>query len=174
MQLLALDGTDTIGGTKLLLHYDEVGVMLDFGLNYSILSRYYEEYMKPRTTAGLLDLVVMGILPDVLGLYREDVLLPDFKLKGPEVGKIDAILASHAHMDHVGNIGLLRPDIPVLTSAMSAAIMRSVQDSGKGEFGHEILYFNARRIQEKRGVPVLQPAREPMRRGRDVCILEGG
>ena len=149
IRLLALDGNDTVGGTKYLLRFDDRAVMLDFGTNYAKQSIYYEELLKPRTAAGIFDLVAMGILPDARGLYRDDVHLPDLELRGPEVGPIDSVLVTHAHLDHAGAVGLLRPDIPLITSAMTATTlkaMRAYLDEGatptsdstanKGLFGH--------------------------------------
>ena len=42
-----------------------------------------------------------------------------------------AVLLSHAHADHVGYISLLRPDIPVVTGGLTAAIAKAMQDGGQ-------------------------------------------
>ncbi len=44
-------------------------------------------------------------------------------IKGtPEERKFDAVLLSHAHMDHYGYIDLLREDIPIYLSKISVKI----------------------------------------------------
>ena len=171
--LLALDGNDTVGGTKYLLHFDDRRVLLDFGTNYAKHSRYYEEFLMPRTTAGLFDLITMGILPDARGLYRDDVQLPDLDLRGPEVGTVDAVLVTHAHLDHAGAVGLLRPEIPLATSALSAATLKAMQDCGKSTLGSETIYWNPRAPDERRGTSILATERGSDKMGRDLIVTEG-
>lgn len=171
IRLLALDGNDTVGGTKYLVHYDDSGVMLDFGANFAKLSRYYEEYLKPRSTTGILDLVTMGVLPDARGLYRDDIVLPETNLRGPEVGSIEAVLLTHSHLDHAGAVGLLRPEIPVVMGALTAATLKAIQDSGKSELGRESVYASVRKTEVKRGSPILKSTENAL--GRDVRIAEG-
>ena len=162
LRLLALDGNDTVGGTKYLLQFDDRRVLLDFGTNYAKHSRYYEEFLTPRTTAGLFDLITMGILPDARGLYRDDVQLPDLDLRGPEVGTIDAVLVTHAHLDHAGAVGLLRPEVPLATSALSAATLKAMQDCGKSTLGAETIYWNPRAPEERRSTSFRAPPLLPM------------
>ena len=170
-KLTALDGMDTIGGSKLLLEFDGHAVLLDFGMNFAKMNRYYEEYLKPRTTTGLLDHVAMGTMPDVRGLYRQDLMHPDLELSGPEIGKVDAVLLSHCHLDHSGDIGFLRQDIPVATSAMTAAITKASQDCARSEPGREPVYMSRRCLCESRGASILRSRREDLA-GRDYLLLD--
>ncbi len=147
--------------------------MLDFGTNYAKQSVYYEELLKPRTAAGIFDLIAMGILPDARGLYRDDVHLPDLELRGPEVGAIDAVLVTHAHLDHAGAVGLLRPDVPLITSAMTATTLKAMQDSGTSLLGSETVYWNPREQEDRRGGAILKADRRSERIGRDLVVTEG-
>ncbi|HDP96304.1 MAG TPA: MBL fold metallo-hydrolase [Euryarchaeota archaeon] len=173
VKLLPLGGCNTIGGSKILLEFDGSRVLLDFGINYSQLNRYYEEFLKPRTTAGLMDHVVMGLIPNVRNLLRDDLVPDDFKLTGPKIGKVDAVLISHAHMDHCGDLGFLRGDIPMACSALTASIVKATQDSSKTEIGKDGLYAIPRECTEKRGTSIIKTKRDEMP-GRDLCILQGG
>src|SRR3989337_3464956 len=96
--------------------------------------------MKPRSGAGLLDPLAMGLLPPLEGLYRSDVEVPglwsSFR-QHPSYRRLeqaDGVLLSHAHLDHSGHISFLRSDIPVYSTALAAFIAKAVQDSGKSDF----------------------------------------
>ena len=63
MKLTFYGGVGEIGGNKVLLEDDKGKLFLDFGYPYSKYRDFYEEYLKPRPVAGLLDMLVMGLLP---------------------------------------------------------------------------------------------------------------
>ncbi|MEW5747326.1 MAG: MBL fold metallo-hydrolase RNA specificity domain-containing protein [Candidatus Thermoplasmatota archaeon] len=176
--VLALGGSDTIGGNKLVLRFDGSHVLLDFGTNFKKFGTYYEEYLRPRSAGGLLDYVEMGVLPDARNLYRDDLMHPELELKGHDLGAIDLMLLSHAHADHFGDMGFLRTDIPVATNAISAAIIKAMSDSGKADMGKDYVCPSPRYRTTFRGTPVVQTcsvkeARERGMCGRDFVMLDG-
>ena len=69
-------GVCTIGGNKILLEDGDARLFFDFGTDYKVRAQYFEEYLKPRSGAGLRDVLEMGLLPPLEGLYREDLLPP--------------------------------------------------------------------------------------------------
>jgi ribonuclease J len=148
MKLIILDGAEAIGGTKLYLQSEGTGLLLDFGINYKRWGLYYEEYLKPRAARGLLDLLALGLAPRVGGLYRSDLFPQGYHPDLPEL-PVEGVLISHAHLDHCGLLGLLRPEIPVHASALSAAIMKAVQESGQLDYYSELAYINPRYPREE-------------------------
>ncbi len=148
MRLIILDGAEAIGGTKLYLESRGTGLLLDFGINYKRWGLYYEEYIKPRAARGLLDLLKLGLAPKVAGLYRPD-LFPQGYCPDLHELQVDGVFISHAHLDHCGLLGLLRPEIPVHTSALSAAVMKAVQESGQLDYYSELAYINPRHPREE-------------------------
>jgi ribonuclease J len=144
-------GVGVIGGTKALLEDGDSRLFFDFGTDYSARGRYFEEFLAPRPGQGLLDLLEMRLLPPLEGLYRSDLVPPgDLWARYREVPhyreltSVDAVLASHAHLDHTGYISFLRPEIPVFATAMTAFIAKAVQDSSGSDLEREVVYVSPR------------------------------
>lgn len=105
-----------IGGNCILVEDRGTRVVLDFGVPFSSRSRYYSPpYLSPRSINALLKL---GILPKISGAYDSD------KNEKP----LDAVVISHAHMDHVGYIGFLRNDIPIFCGEAAAKILNYLSE----------------------------------------------
>ena len=147
VQLTFYGGVNEIGGNKILLEDGERKLLLDFGFPYKRHKQFYEEYLKPRGGAGLLDPLMMRLLPPLEGLYRDDLVVPGLWQQFRDVpayrklDRVDGVLLSHAHLDHSGYIAFLREDIPVYATALTAFITKSVQDSGRADFDQQVCYF---------------------------------
>ncbi len=146
-RLTVLDGESSIGGTKILVESPEARVLLDFGTNYQRMGRYYEEFLHPRPSRGITDLLALGLLPARRGFYRRDLLpAEDFPRAdaGFEGTAPSAVLLSHAHLDHCGALAFLDPEIPVYLSAATLATLRAVQETGKSDLTSELVYYTPR------------------------------
>jgi ribonuclease J len=148
VRLTFYGGINEIGGNKILLEDGGRRLFLDFGFPYKRHKLFYEEYLKPRSGAGLLDPLAMGLLPPLAGLYREDLETPGLweQLRGQRLYRqlepVDGVLLSHAHLDHSGYISFLKASIPVYATAVTAFIAKAMQDSGKADFDQQVCYFN--------------------------------
>jgi len=149
MQLLILDGAEAVGGTKLYLQSGTAKILIDFGLNYKTWGRYFEEYLQPRTRRGIHDLLKLGVAPAVSGIYRHDLFPKDFSPVYASAIEPSACFISHAHLDHCGLLGLLRTDMPLYASPISAAIMKAMQDIGQTSFYGEMAYTTPRTPSEE-------------------------
>lgn len=141
-----IDGARSIGGSKIHLQSGCTGLLLDFGINYNKWGLYYEEFVGPRTARGINDPIRLRLLPYLGNLYRDDII-PDDLYAGDyfrETKQVDAVFVSHAHMDHCGHIGVLREDIPIYCSAMTAVIMKAMQDVSGSEIFSENVYLTKR------------------------------
>lgn len=144
-RITILDGARSIGGSKIHLQSEDVGLLLDFGINYKKWGFYYEEFLGPRTARGINDLLVLGITPPIKGLYRNDIFPSDFNFSLLEKElNVEAIFLSHAHTDHCGHIGLLREDIPIYCSPLTALLMKAMQDTAGSGLFHEMVYISKR------------------------------
>ncbi len=91
-------GVKEIGGNKILLEDGSTKIFLDFGMSFNKRGKFFEEFLNPRTANGIGDFLTMGLIPDIKGVYREDLLTHyGRKAEEPEVA---GVLLSHAHADH--------------------------------------------------------------------------
>jgi ribonuclease J len=156
VRFTAYDGAYTIGGNKFVLEADGATLLLDFGLSYSTQGLYYEELLRPRTSRGIVDPLIMGILPplELSGgrqLYRTDLYPPDradnlvsWIRRQPAyrcLDDVDGLLLSHAHNDHTGSVSYLDPAIPILCSTMTAFTAKAIQDTGLSSMDQEVCYW---------------------------------
>ncbi|MHA2143482.1 MAG: MBL fold metallo-hydrolase [Candidatus Thorarchaeota archaeon] len=126
-------GVHEIGGNKILLEDQQTRVLLDWGLSFSQMNDYYDEFLKARGFAAVDEYIAIDMLPEIKGLYREDHLKhadPNHPLKDNGTDKAaDAVIISHAHMDHVGMIPFLRPDIKMLGSEATYSILSYLEQT---------------------------------------------
>lgn len=132
MRIETLDGKHCIGGNKILIETSSGSMLLDFGKNFKAWGEYFEEYLKPRTGAGIMDYWKLKLIPEFSDLYRDDLILSCFRseVNGKRKANPVGLFLSHAHLDHSGFIGLVREDIPVVTSPISKAFLEAMETTG--------------------------------------------
>lgn len=122
MKLVFFGGINEIGGNKILLEDKDTKIFLDFGMNFNQHSNYFTEYMPPRKCSCITDMIQLGLLPDIRGIYREDYTTHMNYSDFSNV-TLDGVLISHGHIDHVGYVHFLRKEIPIYVSEETRAIM---------------------------------------------------
>lgn len=151
VSLTVYDGAHGIGGNKIYLADGENGVFLDFGKNFGKYSAFYEEFLRSRDSRGIHDLIYLDLLPR-LNIYRPDLIPADLSVSQYPALSVAAVLLSHAHLDHCGNIGMLRKDIPVVASPESIVIMKGMQDVGVYSLESGTAYFSPKQPSDDRGL----------------------
>ena len=101
-------------------------------MSFSEEGQYFSEFVKARSSNNLVDLMELGMLPRINGIYRQDYA--EFMGLGPQKERaVDAVLLTHAHLDHCGYLKYLRPDITVYCSEESRLIMENFDVTGQGD-----------------------------------------
>lgn len=105
-QIIIHRGTDTIGGSCIEINSNGSRIILDLGM--PLMEKDGKEIAPDKLENPSIE---NGILPDVKGLYKD------------QSPGIDAVLISHAHIDHYGLLNFLHPSIPVYMSRGSQALI---------------------------------------------------
>lgn len=169
-RITCFDGIGCIGGNKILLEDSKANVMLDFGLNFNRMGKFYDEFLKPKSCLGLYEPLKIGLLPPIRTLYRNDLVSPRAdpwkEMEPHDIERIDGILVSHAHLDHIGSLHYVRADIPIYASAMTLAMAKASQDTGNSGT-NDYCYVAPRKNDDG----ILMSDRKATTVGRPVCLV---
>jgi ribonuclease J len=162
-------GVNEIGGNKILVEDRDTKIFLDFGMSFKRRGMFFEEFLTPRTANGIGDFLATGLLPDLKGVYRSDLL--QHQGRKPEECTIDAVFLSHGHADHANYISFLHEDIPVYCGETTKLLLEAVQEQSSRDIESEILDFKKRPIHnnERRNEPIKRTI-ETFRTGDKVKI----
>jgi len=141
------DGNDTIGGNKIYLEENGKGIFLDFGMNFKKYGYFFQEYLLPRSSRGIYDLIHLNLIPK-LNTYRKDLIPSDLDTSHFRSLNVEGIAVSHAHMDHCGNIGLLKPNYPIIASASTLLLLKAISDTSTAKLGSDVVYFSPKNKKE--------------------------
>ncbi|MFX1339982.1 MAG: MBL fold metallo-hydrolase [Promethearchaeota archaeon] len=162
------DGNDTIGGNKIYIMEGDQGFFLDFGMNFKKYGNFFQEYISPRSTRGIYDLFHLNLIPK-LNIYRQDIIQSDFDVSSFPTLDVRAILLSHAHMDHFGNIGLLKPSYPIIASPLTLVLLKGILDTSSVKLGSDVVYYSTKK--PKKDNRVLESDKYELN-GRDLISTE--
>lgn len=135
------DGNDTIGGNKIYLEENGQGIFLDFGMNFKKYGDFFQEYLLPRSSRGIYDLIHLNLIPK-LNIYRKDLFPSDLDVSLFRSLNVEGVAVSHAHMDHCGNIGLLKPEYPIIASATTLLLLKAMLDTTSAKLGTDVAYYS--------------------------------
>ncbi|MFA5364308.1 MAG: MBL fold metallo-hydrolase RNA specificity domain-containing protein [Candidatus Bathyarchaeia archaeon] len=149
MKIACYGGVGDIGGNKLLVKMDKDSIFLDFGLSYKEEALFFEEFLQPRSGCKLHDLLKLGMIPRINGVYRQDAILPtdfeNYNIRAHQLWKMDiqsyeeakqqnawhpdALFISHAHLDHCGYAPYLG-DFLFMCSETTKKLMDAIAEIG--------------------------------------------
>lgn len=118
-------GLKEIGGTFLVIETAQAKCMFDFGYARAHL---IDQRLSYRRDDRAHDLVKLGILPAENGIYDDACArrlgLAPYDRAGEE--KTSFFVISHMHIDHMGALDCLHPELPVYMSEDSLTLYRSL------------------------------------------------
>jgi len=126
-------GVNEIGGNKILLEDKDTRVFLDFGLSFVREAQYFSGYLYARSVNGAGDYLEFGLLPNLAGLYAKE-MIKNTRIKYKEP-LFDALVLSHAHIDHIGYLPFIHEEIPVYCGECTKTIIDAMQESGRMDLG---------------------------------------
>ena len=111
-------------------------------MSFGRREKYFEEFLTPRSANGIGDFLELNLIPNIGGIYREDLL----KHQGikPESPEVQGVFLSHAHADHANYISFLHRDIPVYCGKTCKYILEAVKEQSRREIENEVLDFKKR------------------------------
>jgi ribonuclease J len=121
-------GVREIGGNKILIEDGPDKVLFDFGPSFDPrFEQYYVDYLQPRSTSPIRDLLEFDLIPWIPGLYSREALAGiEERYTPPEV---HGVFVSHAHFDHAGYLEYLDPEIPVYVGEGTRTILEAIETS---------------------------------------------
>ncbi len=135
-------GVNEIGGNKILLDDHGTKIFLDFGMSFKRRGQYFEEFLNPRTANGIGDFLEMGLIPDISGIYRSDLL--EHHGRKSEEPSVSGVVLSHAHADHANYISFLHKDIPIYCGETCKRIINAVAEQTTRDLENEVIDFRIR------------------------------
>lgn len=111
-------------------------------MSFGRRGKYFEEFLTPRAANGIGDFLELNLIPNVGGIYREDLL----KQQGIKTEKtnVQGVLLSHAHADHANYISFLHEDIPIYCGKTCKYILEAVKEQSRREIENEVLDYKKR------------------------------
>ena len=181
-------GVHTIGGNKIvLISKGGDGILLDFGWDFSLNQKYFDEYSSLRKAQILNDGIYIGELPipkdHLAGLYREDLftyayneLDEDYSAEVGEPAHIYDVLVSHAHADHIGNVKFLHPNIKIISSNTTKTMLEYFEKVSRSPYFSDILSYASmfqQTFDQKRGISRVGYAKQQVIERRVKGLMSG-
>jgi len=147
VKLTFYGGVNEIGGNKTLLVDNDTKIFLDFGMSFGRRGKFFEEFLNPRSANGIGDFLELNLIPDIQGIYRDDLLI--HQGKKPEDPEVQAVFLSHAHADHANYISFLNEKIPIYCGETCKYILDAVKEQASRNLENEIIDYKKRPLYKK-------------------------
>lgn len=124
------NGLREIGGTFVAIETDSTKCMFDFG--FAVAGRM-DAKIRKRKEDFAVDYIRLGMLTPADGIYDNYTAQKTGLIPYGELEKECFFVISHMHIDHMGGLGCLHPDVPVYMSSDSLKLYRQLSLNGEAE-----------------------------------------
>ena len=125
-------GLRTIGGVIFSVTYGKDRVIMEFGSAYDPATAVFDGKVLSRKENWIRDRLKVGLLPKIDGIYRKEDL-GDFPLIPAEESDMNtAMFVTHLHLDHMSQIGMVAPCVPIYMHHNAQLIERALEATGNG------------------------------------------
>lgn len=142
VNLVFYGGVNEIGGNKILISDDGTNIFLDFGMSFGKRGKFFEEFLTPRTANGIGDFLAMNLIPDIKGIYRQDLMEHLGRKSNPP--EVQGVFLSHAHADHANYVSFLHQQIPIYCGETCRLILDAVEEQSQRTIENEVVCFKKR------------------------------
>ena len=140
MKLIFHGGVNEIGGNKILLDDGHIKLFFDFGMSFASYKKFYSEFLIPRVSSGLRDLLAFDIIPSLEGIYRDDMLLNEGR-KPTIKSAVNGVFVSHAHADHTWHLSLLHKDIKIHSGITTQLMLKAASETSNLPYYGDFYYY---------------------------------
>lgn len=138
-------GTRTIGGTVLTIEHEGNRVILDFGRIFNPTDLVLQNGIY-KVNDIVKTYLILGLLPPINNFYNKRNIPSSMDLTPLEEGSLNtAVFISHLHLDHMENMGLISPHIPIYMTEESLSLyntLSKVNDSVVGSRSFDCISYN--------------------------------
>lgn len=131
-EFVLYSGLHTIGGVIASVTYGKSRVIFEFGAAYDPAAPSSDRTVELRANHWVGDLLKMGQLPRINGLYRREDLGEDALISAEETDLNTAVFITHLHLDHMALMGAIAPEVPVFLHHNAQVIERALEATGEG------------------------------------------
>ncbi len=131
-QFILYSGLRTVGGVIASVTYGKDRVIFEFGAAYDPAAPAFDQTIEMRPSYWIGDLLKMGQLPRIDGLYRREDLGDDCLVSAEENDLNTAVFITHLHLDHMAFMGAIAPAVPVYLHHNAQIIERALEATGEG------------------------------------------
>jgi ribonuclease J len=132
-EFVMYSGLYTIGGVNASLTCGKDRVVFEFGSAYDPKTNVFDGTVEKRDKNWIRDLLRLGSLPRIDGIYRRKDLMDEPGIVPAEESPYNtAIFITHLHLDHMAYIGTVAPEIPIYMHQNAQRLERALEDTGEG------------------------------------------
>ena len=100
-------------GVVVSVTYNNSRVIFDFGAPYEPQNQVYDNDIRRRVKNKIKDGIILGNVPPIDGIFDEDHVKGIDIKSYQQASRTTGVIISHLHLDHMSNIDMVHPNIPV-------------------------------------------------------------